>query len=166
MYQKGHIGAALFVYAPVGFVTFVVGFKGIAVLGAVGAGAIAMVPDYDQKIPGISHRGITHTVWFAALVGIVLGIAGMLVGLRSEGVIAAIGLGGFVAIVGTGTILSHIAADALTPMGVEPFAPIRDDHYTYDVTRASNPLANYGLLAMGVVATGLALAAGNALSGV
>jgi len=51
-------------------------------------------------------------------------------------------------------------------MGVEPFAPIRDDHYTYDVARASNPLANYGLLAMGVVATGLALAAGNALSGV
>jgi len=166
MHREGHIGAALLAYAPVGFVALALGFQGIAVLGAIGAGALAMVPDYDQNVPGISHRGITHTVWFAGLVGLVLGIAGAAIGLGQDGLLAAVGLGFFGAVVGSGTMLSHIAADALTPMGVEPYAPIRDDHYTYDVARASNPLANYGLLALGTVVTLVVLAAGNALSSV
>jgi len=51
-------------------------------------------------------------------------------------------------------------------MGVEPFAPVRDDHYSYDVARAANPIANYGLLALGIVATGIALAVGNVLSNI
>jgi inner membrane protein len=35
-----------------------------------------MVPDYDQRVPGIAHRGPTHTVWFAALVGLGVALAG------------------------------------------------------------------------------------------
>ncbi|CCQ33866.1 membrane-bound metal-dependent hydrolase (DUF457) [Halorhabdus tiamatea SARL4B] len=133
--------------------------------GAVGAGLLAMVPDYDQRVPGITHRGITHTVWFAALVGIALGLIGLAIG-SSDGILAAIGLGVFGLLVGTVTILSHIAADALTPMGVEPFAPVRDDHYSYDVARAANPIANYGLLALGIAASGVALVVGNALTNI
>ncbi|WP_135662103.1 metal-dependent hydrolase [Halorhabdus rudnickae] len=166
MHREGHIGAALLAYAPVGFVALALGFQGIAVLGAIGAGALAMVPDYDQNIPGIRHRGITHTVWFAGLVGLVLGVAGVAIGFGQNDLLAAMGLGMFGTVVGSGTILSHIAADSLTPMGVEPYAPIRDDHYTYGVARASNTLANYGLLILGGVAIVVALAAGSALSGV
>jgi len=51
-------------------------------------------------------------------------------------------------------------------MGIEPYAPVRDNHYTYDVARAANPIANYVLLALGIVATGVALAVGNALSNI
>ncbi|WP_136689163.1 metal-dependent hydrolase [Halorhabdus amylolytica] len=163
MHREGHIGAALLAYAPVGFVIFVVGFEGAAMAGAVGAGLLAMVPDYDQRVPGISHRGITHTVWFAALVGIGLGLIGVAIG-SSEGILTAVGLGAFGLLVGTVTILSHIAADALTPMGVEPFAPVRDDYYSYDVARAANPIANYALLALGIIASGAALVAGNVIS--
>ncbi|WP_135666986.1 metal-dependent hydrolase [Halorhabdus rudnickae] len=165
MHREGHIGAALLAYAPVGFVIFVVGFEGAAMAGAVGAGLLAMVPDYDQRVPGISHRGLTHTVWFAALVGIGLGLIGLAIG-SNDGILAAIGLGTFGLLVGAVTILSHIAADALTPMGVEPFAPVRDDHYSYDVARAANPIANYALLVLGVIALGLALVAGNAITSV
>lgn len=163
MHREGHIGAALLAYAPVGLIVFVVGFEGAAMAGAVGAGLLAMVPDYDQRIPGISHRGLTHTVWFAALVGIGLGLTGVAIG-ANDGMVPAIGLGVFGLLVGTVTILSHIAADALTPMGVEPYAPLRDDHYTYDVARAANPIANYVLLALGVIASGLALVAGKAIT--
>jgi inner membrane protein len=35
-----------------------------------------MVPDYDQRVPGIAHRGPTHTVWFAALVSLGVALAG------------------------------------------------------------------------------------------
>ncbi|WP_049941261.1 metal-dependent hydrolase [Halorhabdus utahensis] len=163
MHREGHVGAALLAYAPVGFIVFVVGFEGAAMAGAVGAGLLAMVPDYDQHVPGITHRGLTHTVWFAALVGLGLGLAGVAIG-SNDGTLTAIGLGVFGLLVGTVTILSHIAADALTPMGVEPYAPVRDDHYSYDVARAANPIANYGLLALGIAASGVALVVGNALT--
>lgn len=165
MHREGHVGAALLAYAPVGFIVFVVGFEGAAMAGAVGAGLLAMIPDYDQRVPGISHRGITHTVWFAALVGVGLALIGLAIG-SNDGIFAAIGLGVFGLLVGTVTILSHIAADALTPMGVEPFAPVRNDHYSYDVARAANPIANYALLILGVIASGLALVAGNAITSV
>lgn len=56
-------------------------------------------------------------------------------------------------------------ADALTPAGVRPFAPYRDGFYSYDLARASNPIANYALLAVGVLAAGGALAVGNAIAG-
>ncbi|CCQ33973.1 membrane-bound metal-dependent hydrolase (DUF457) [Halorhabdus tiamatea SARL4B] len=152
-------------YAPVGLIVFVAGFEGAAMAGAVGAGLLAMVPDYDQRVPGITHRGITHTVWFATLVGIGLGLVGLAIG-SNDGILAAIGLGVFWLVVGTVTILSHIAADALTPMGVEPYAPVRDDHYSYDLARAANPIANYALLGVGVITSGLALVAGNAIASV
>lgn len=50
--------------------------------------------------------------------------------------------------VGTGTIGSHIAADALTPAGVPPWQPVDDTHYSLDIVQAKNPLANYALLGL------------------
>jgi inner membrane protein len=68
------------------------------------------------------------------------------------------------AVVGTVTIGAHLLADALTPMGVRPFAPVSDRTYTLGLTRADNPVANYGLLAAGIAVAGLAFAAGNAIA--
>ena len=99
MYREGHVGAALLAYAPVGFVVAAAGFRFLSLIGGIGVAALAMLPDYDQKVPGVDHRGPTHTVWFAVVVGVV-------------------------------TIGSHIAADALTPAGVRPFAPVRTRRYT------------------------------------
>lgn len=53
-----------------------VGAVELAVAGAVIAVAGAMIPDWDTRMPGIQHRGITHTVWFALLVGVMLGAGG------------------------------------------------------------------------------------------
>ncbi|WP_134672323.1 metal-dependent hydrolase [Halorussus marinus] len=162
MYRPGHYGVALLAYAPIAFILLVLGFRELAIAGGVGAVVLAMVPDYDQRVPGITHRGPTHTVWFAALVGSVLGVGGGLVG-SSQGVLAAAGLAVFAFLVGTVVILSHIAADALTPAGVRPFTPIRTRRYTYDLTKAKNPIANYGLLGLGVLVSALVLVAGSGL---
>lgn len=163
MYRTGHYGAALLAYAPVAFVVATVGLRSLALVGGVGIVLLATLPDYDQRVPFVTHRGPTHTVWFALAVGVVLTAAGGIAGARS-GPIDAAGLGVFGFAVGSLAVGSHIAADALTPAGVRPFAPFRSRRYTYDVTTAANPIANYALLAIGGVATSVALAAGTAVA--
>lgn len=149
MHREGHYGAALVAYAPLGAVAVLLGAETVALAGAVAAVGLAMVPDYDQRVPGLAHRGPTHTVWFALAVGLVAGGVGGWVGSSSHPAATA-GLAAFGFLVGTGTILSHIAADALTPMGVRPFAPLDGRHVSLDLVRAANPVANYALLVLGM----------------
>lgn len=146
MHREGHIGAALLCYMPVGFITALIATFEVAVLGAVLAAGLAMVPDLDMRVPFVKHRGITHTVHFAVGVGIVLGLCGVMLGAEAN-ILVAVGLGLFGFSIGSTTVLSHIAADALTPAGVDPFR--RDEVVSYDVARARNPIANYGLLLLG-----------------
>lgn len=121
-----------------------------------------MIPDLDQRVPGVRHRGPTHTAWFALAVGVGTGLAGGLIGSRT-GLLATVALAVFGFLVGAGTITSHILADALTPAGVRPFAPRMNRRYSYDVSRASNPLTNYALLALGGGVAGAALWLGTQL---
>lgn len=154
MYRTGHIGAALMGYAPLGAVVMGIGFESIAIGGAILAAVLAMVPDYDQRVPGIAHRGPTHTVQFAILVAGVIAILGGAIGIMTTDLplLGVVGLALFGGGVGAVTVLSHIAADALTPMGVKPFGD--DRHYTADLCRAGSTLGNYILLALGI-GTGL-----------
>lgn len=163
MHREGHVGVALLAYAPVGALTLALGFGHLALLGAGGAVVLAMLPDYDQRVPGLEHRGPTHTVWFALAVGAVLGVFGGLSG-AEHGLLSALALAVWASVVGVATVGSHIVADALTPAGVRPLAPYRNRHYSYDLARARNPLANYALLALGVLAAGAALALVNFLA--
>lgn len=160
MHKEGHIGAALLTYAPVGAVALVLEFDTFALVGGAVAVGLSMLPDYDQRIPGLNHRGPTHTVWFALAVGIFLAVIGGLAG-PSTGPLTVVGLAIFGFIVGVLTIGSHILADALTPAGVRPFAPYRNDRYSYDLAQSNNPLANYAILVVGFLAVVLALAVGN-----
>jgi len=49
-------------------------------------------------------------------------------------------------------------------MGVRPLVPFRNVKYTLDMTRTSNPLANYALLALGILAAGLAMVLGGVVA--
>ncbi|THE65960.1 metal-dependent hydrolase [Salinadaptatus halalkaliphilus] len=159
MYQLGHYGAALLVYAPLGGVVAVLGAEWLAVVGGVVCVSLSTLPDIDHRLPGISHRGATHTVGFALLVGAAVASAAAILidaaPLALEGFVIA-----FAFLVGVLAIGSHLLADALTPMGIRPFWPVRGSHYSLEVTRAANPIANYVLLALGVascVAVGAAV---------
>jgi len=83
---------------------------------------------------------------------------------RSAGLATTLGLAAFGFLVGVVAIGSHVAADALTPAGVRPFAPLDSRKYTYSVTKAKNPVANYLLLALGAVAVAGAFVLGNGLA--
>lgn len=165
VYRTGHYGAALLAYAPVGFVVVAWGLQTLALVGGLLAVGLATLPDFDQRVPFVEHRGPTHTVWFVFLVAILLGAIGGLAG-RSEGLAATLGLGTFGFVVGAVAIGSHVAADALTPAGVRPFAPVNSRKYTYSVTKAKNPVANYLLLAMGAAAAAGAFVLGTRVAGV
>ncbi|OYR80401.1 metal-dependent hydrolase [Halorubrum sp. E3] len=165
MHRPGHYGGSLLAYAPVGFLVVAAGAVELAIAGGAVAVAGAMIPDWDQRVPFVRHRGPTHTVWFALLVGAVLGAAGALVG-SGGGVGGAVILGAFGFVVGVTIVAGHLLADVLTPMGIRPFDPLRDDKYTLDVAKAANPVANYALLGLGIVASVVAFLAGGAVAGV
>ncbi|GAB3037500.1 metal-dependent hydrolase [Natronobiforma cellulositropha] len=155
MYRPGHYGVALLVYAPLGFVVASAGYEPAAIVGCVTVLALSTLPDYDQRVPALEHRGPTHTFAFAALVGVALaGVAALLVG---EGVaFAGLGVVGFAFAVGSLSILSHLLADALTPAGIRPFWPLSNRRYSVSLTRASNVVANYALLGLGLAVALLA----------
>ncbi|MDB2224072.1 metal-dependent hydrolase [Halorubrum ezzemoulense] len=162
MYRKGHVGASLVVYAPFGFLVTALLSIEAGLVGAAGVASTAMVPDLDMRVPVVRHRGITHTVWFALLVGVVLGGVGLAVGLQ-RGLAEALLFGAAAFLFGAVTIVSHILADALTPTGIRPYAPVRDTEYSLDLFTAANPFANYGLLGLGGVVVAVALVAGEAV---
>lgn len=163
MYKTGHWGAALLVWAPVGTAIALAGFEGAAVAGGAGVLALARVPDYDQRIPFVSHRGSTHTLAFALVVGLALGgalfaLAGSLEPAR------AVAIGGFGFVVGVLGIGSHLLADALTPSGVAVLWPLSSERYSLSLVRADNTVANYTLLGLGVTVTVALLATTAGLS--
>jgi len=162
MYRLGHVGAALVVYAPVGLALLLADLPGLAVVGGALSFSLASLPDVDHKLPLVSHRGVTHTFLFAIAVGLAIGAAGWLLGgtvdFATSAQFAAFGF-----VVGTGTIVSHLFADAITPMGVTPFCPVSGRHYTLGLTRADNTVANYLLLTVGLLAVAAVLAVGSSL---
>ena len=155
MRLTGHVGAALLLFAPLGFVASVAGAADLATFGPLGAIGLAKLPDVDRALPWIEHRGLTHTVWFALLLGGALGVGGFLFE-SGGGVGFATGVGLFVGATGFLTVCSHLAADALTPMGVRPFAPVRSRSFAYGLARSTNSVANYALLAIGATVLGTA----------
>jgi inner membrane protein len=149
MYRTGHYGAALLTYAPVGAALLLAGFEAAAVTGGAGVLALARLPDYDLRVPLISHRGPTHTLAFALLVGAVVGgVLGGLAGTTSPGRAVAVGAFGF--LVGFLAVASHLLADALTPAGIELFWPVSSKNYSLSLVGADSTVGNYGLLALGV----------------
>jgi inner membrane protein len=163
MHKKGHYGAALTAYAPVGMGALTLGFDVAAVGGGLVAVGLAMLPDVDMNLPNVAHRGPTHTIHFAFGVGIVTGVLGGVIGQAATSHwLLAVGSGFYLALVGSLTIGSHIAADALTPMGVTPFGD--DRHYSYDLWNADSIIGNYGLLALGILAVSGAVIVGAELN--
>ncbi|ELZ55905.1 MULTISPECIES: metal-dependent hydrolase [Halorubrum] len=162
MYRNGHVGVSLLLYAPFGFLVAALVSAETGAVGALAVASMATVPDLDVRVPLVKHRGITHTVWFALLVGAAFEVPGLALGVQT-GIGDALLFGGVGFLFGAGTIASHLLADALTPMGIRPYAPVRDTEYTLDLVTAANPVANYALLGLGGVAAAVALVAGGAL---
>lgn len=171
VYKKGHCGVALLVFAPIGYALVVLGAPMLAFLTGASMLWLAMLPDVDHRLPLIEHRGPTHSLLFAALVGAVFAGAGFLLGdvallaellngdalVGSAGVTARLRLAAFGFFVGFVTVFTHLLADVLTPMGVNFLWPISSTRYSLRLTRADSALWNNGLLAAGVFVSGATL---------
>jgi inner membrane protein len=159
VYRLGHYGVSLSLYAPIGLAFALAGEPTLGLVGGAGVLALARVPDYDQRVPGITHRGVTHTVAFALLVGAAFAVA--LVALTQAGsnpmpaaevaprAAFAFGVGAF-------GILAHLAGDVLTPAGVPLLWPVSGRTYTVSLTTADSTVWNYLLFALGVFASAVA----------
>lgn len=152
MYRPGHFGVSLLVWAPVGFVLVLWGRADLAIVGELAMIGLATLPDYDHRAPFVSHRGVTHTLAFALLVGGLLGGLGWLVGGQPNAFTdSSLAVFGFA--VGTLAICAHLLGDVITPAGVPLLWPLSGRSYSLYWTRADNMVANYGLLALGVFVT-------------
>ena len=158
MYRKGHYGVSLLVFAPIAFALLAVGRADLAVVTGGVMVWLAMLPDLDHRIPWIPHRGPTHSLAFVALVGGVFAAAGAaLWGTAGVGSVAGVALPVVGFAIGALTVLAHLLGDALTPAGVNFLWPVSGRTYTVGLCRADNTVANYGLFAVGVFATGAAV---------
>jgi inner membrane protein len=152
------VGIALFAYAPVAGNRVGAGEPGLAALGAAIAVAAATLPDVDHRLP-VAHRGPTHTLGFAlgtgALAGVVAACALAVAPSVAVSPQTTVFVGGVVAL----SLCSHLAGDAITPMGIRPFRPAWNAHVSLDLTPAKDPRANRLFLGAGVAAASLATVA-------
>jgi inner membrane protein len=154
VYRRGHLGASLLVFAPVGAALVLADRPDLALGGGGVVLWLSMLPDADHRIPGLSHRGPTHTLAFAALVGAVGAGAGAGLAAVLDGGRATLVPFGFA--IGALAVLAHLLADALTPAGVPLLWPLSGRDLSLSVARADNTVANHALLALGVCATAAA----------
>ncbi|WP_265110537.1 metal-dependent hydrolase [Halosolutus halophilus] len=150
MYRGGHAGFNALLYAP--FVPLVSDrwSLALAVWGALLAVTTANVPDVDEAIERVDHRGPTHTVWFALVTGLIAGSGTALLVGSSPAFGVGSGFGfrfGFV--VGTCGIVAHLAGDVVTPMGISPFEPLSRTHVTLDWFKSKNSRINRAVLLVG-----------------
>jgi inner membrane protein len=152
MFRPGHYGVTLLLYAPFGCWLLSLGHPTVALAGGAGMLWLTMLPDWDSHIPLITHRGSTHTLLFAALVGVAAWLLASGTGYGSHPV-GPFDLRWFAAGIAAFAVVSHLTADLLNPMGVALFWPVTDRRFTVYVTRADNRLANYLLFALGIFAS-------------
>lgn len=168
MHRMGHVGVALLVYTPVVSVLVSTDRLALAAFGLAGMVALEPLPDRNMEIPWLTHRGGSHTVLCAALVGLCVGgvvlVAGrhlrallvsQLAGTalsQTAGEIAAMdvqALALFAVAIGGLAIVSHLLGDVLTPMGIRPFWPLSSRTLSLGVWTARNRIANPALLVLG-----------------
>ena len=155
MYKNGHRGVALLLMAPL---TASFGFIGLF-MGMV-AVAVCRLPDIDHDYTWLTHRGPTHTVWFATGVAVSVtagGYAGLSIVPIDLLVLPLAVLLGATVFLG---LISHLFADALTigrdAHAIRPFHPLSLHPFRLGLVRADSPLANSLLLVVGVLFQGLA----------
>ena len=167
-------------YAPVGFVLLRERQLGLALLGLIVVLLVEPLPDSDFWVPGLRHRGTSHSLLCALVVGGVIGALGWFIGDRVAVVFAdvlasfdtaTIGifaglfqwaadqlrrlngdtLATFGFTVGVFGILVHLLADAITVAGIRPLLPVSRWRLSLSSIRSDSTVANTGLFGLGVL---------------
>lgn len=186
MYKKGHIGIGLIVYSPFLLFLLAFGFEYFAIVFGAIFIFLSTHPDIDVKLQNktsflrkdslrklipfldkflniTQHRGITHTIWYAILWGLICSsLAFLVIDIDSFLDIFFIVFSFFIGFMG---IVSHLLGDIITPAGIKPLYPVKDKNYTFDLTKAKNPFYNHGLFLSGIFITLVTLYLGDLFNG-
>ncbi len=157
MLRAGHYGAAMVAYVPV-LVSLGPDRQELAIGGLVATLLAARLPDIDQRLPFVPHRGPTHTLWFAGLAA--MGSVGLLLTIAPDPTAGQVGFAAVVPVVG---VSSHLIADALTPAGVKPLWPLVPMPVSLGLVKANDWLANRVLFLAGLGAVLIAVSVMNGL---
>jgi membrane-bound metal-dependent hydrolase YbcI (DUF457 family) len=79
MYRLGHTGIALLVLAPLTYVLVEAHRPLLALVTALGVIGVEPLPDADFKVPFLRHRGVSHSLLAAVVVGGVIALCGWFV---------------------------------------------------------------------------------------
>jgi inner membrane protein len=176
MHRQGHSGIVLLALAAIDSILLSAGRPLLALL-AWSMFWIEPLPDRDQRIGWLEHRGTSHSLFAAGVIGGCCAGLGWLVGtyvtrpvlpwLRANVLVgpqwstwttthfavldaASLALLGFC--VGTGGIVLHLLGDVITVSGIQPLLPFSRWNVSLSPLRAANPVVNRGLLVLGVLA--------------
>lgn len=149
MRREGHIGLNMVLASPIiAYLGFVFSMKHVIVFGVI-MFFMSPLPDIDIKLGRIpfvpiTHRGITHTVWFALILG---GFFSFLIyRLEYSSAMIIVGfLGGFIGITG------HLLGDLVTPTGINYTPPITSSKTSLNLFYYDNWIANLGFPLVSII---------------
>ena len=151
MYRTGHLGVSLLAFAPVAYWLVSGGFVALAFLTGATMLYLASLPDVDLRLP-IPHRGPTHSLGFAALVGGAFAAVAWCAGrVASVAVPPGLSMTTFGFLLGFGSVVAHLLGDVITPMGVRFLWP-SSRRWSLGLATADSRAWNAGLFALGVFA--------------
>ncbi len=157
MHKKGHIGINALLYSPIAFALSYYGYIQYAIAGGILIWFFSGIPDIDQKIPNVTHRGpVTHSVFSAIGASILTTAPLFTITQNTTTLLFAAGISAFI-------ILGHMIGDVITPAGIKPFAPYKDYEANIVVCKAKNPIANLGFFAFGFLSLVLSIAYGSGI---
>ncbi len=163
MYRKGHYGLGLIFAAPIAVILGILIGEQWTILTLLFSIAGARIPDFDQRVPFIAHRGFSHTIWFALIVSLGLaagatlsltfGISDITTDTPVHSIILSNPVTFSASFIGFfAGFVSHLFGDILTEAydyTVNPYWPVSNRAHTLNWTNADS-VWNYIFLVAGI----------------
>lgn len=140
MNHNGHFGLTLLIFSVL-MLPF--GFSEGAIAVMFLAAGLSSLPDIDINLE-IKHRGFTHNIFFALVIGIIFGI---LFSYSTSDILW--GIMGFTT--GFGGVVCHLLGDAFTSMKFEPLWPFSHRKVGLGWFESGNKQVNDGMMTAGSI---------------
>lgn len=153
MDRHGHVGFDLLVFTPIAYYLLHSGQTALAMVGLLGLFVLEPLPDIDDLIPGVEHRGTSHSVFSALVIGVLCGFFLYVLSTYVVSMITRMAFGQPVIVsdvprrsplnanrnaligfwIGAGAVVTHILGDSLTSSGIRPLLPFAPFRLSFDI---------------------------------